>query len=185
LGNIDAFSPTEEAKQDRLAELKELHIAAPDDDVETGMKKWAIIAQNQEKTEKVGSGIAFGVTKLPTTFTFTPDENGDMGVDISAQSPIIKGNFGGKDVEGTGYRAIVDKDGNRKLKVLQDKMIKGGTVLKPKMVKSGEKETVTIPVNQTVDKALRDKNVIIDWDSVKKQKPAKQTTTPTKTWRPK
>jgi hypothetical protein len=184
LGNIDDLYPTKEAKQDRLAELKELHIAAPDDDVETGMKKWAIIAQNQEKTEKVGSGIAFGVTKLPTTFTFTPDENGDMGVDISAQSPVIKGNFGGKDVEGTGYRAIVDKDGNRKLKVLQDKMIKGGTLLKPKMVKSGEKETITIPVNQTVDKALRDKNVIIDWDSVKKQKPAKQTTTPTKTWRP-
>lgn len=169
LGNINDYLPTDQAKNDMLKSLQDLHIAEPTDDVATGMKKWAEIAHNQEKTRTPQSFMVPGSPSAPTTFMF----NGGSSVSLAAQSPPVKGNFDGKEVDGTVSEASIDADGNKFINIQQDKMIpvtRGAN--KGKMVNSGEKETVPIPVSQSVEKKLKDMHVIIDWNSA--VKPAKQ-----------
>ena len=158
--------PNQQSKDDFVSDAKDAGYLDKDVSTDEGLdilSKTRLRAK--ETTKSVPSGITFGTTQTPTTFsTFEPDNAGGSSVDLSGQHPEIKGNFGGKDVDGVVDRVGVDENGNKYAEVKQDKMIKGKGASRGKMVSSGEKEIVRIPYNQTIEKALKDKKVNIAWD---------------------
>ncbi len=168
----DQMFVTDQAKADWVANLKDADRLPKDIGVEDGLRMWEKTRVNAKQTTKsIPSFWIPGSPSAPTTFTF----DGKSEISLAAQSVPIKGNFDGKDVDGTVYSTGIDSDGNKYIKVLQDKVIpvtRGAN--KGKMVSSGEKETVTIPVTQSVEQELKKTDKVnIDYSgAVKPQKQA-------------
>jgi hypothetical protein len=128
----------------------------------------------KETTRAVPTGIATGTTSLPQTFKLATDESGRRAVDLSTSNVPIKGNYGGREVDGVIDAVGVNKKGEKVAWVQQDKMIKGKGASRGKMVSSGEKETVEVPYTPILAKELHDKHKInIDWTDAGKSEEQK------------
>ena len=149
-------------------------IIDPKDDYETAVGKIAKELAPHVKFSREQPGIATGTTSLPQTFKLATDESGRRAVDLSTSNVPIKGNYGGREVDGVIDAVGVNKKGEKVAWVQQDKMVKGKGASRGKMVSSGEKETVEVPYTPILAKELHDKHKInIDWTDAGKSEEQK------------
>ena len=153
--------PNQQSKDDFVSDAKDAGYLDKDVSTDEGLdilSKTRLRAK--ETTRAVPTGIAAGTTPLPQTFKLATDESGRRAVDLSTSNVPIKGNYGGREVDGVIDAVGVNKKGEKVAWVQQDKMVKGKGASRGKMVSSGEKETVEVPYTPILAKELHDKHKI-------------------------
>jgi hypothetical protein len=167
--------PNQQSKDDFVSDAKDAGYLDKDVSADEGLdilSKTRLRAK--ETTRAVPTGIATGTTSLPQTFKLATDESGRRAVDLSTSNVPIKGNYGGREVDGVIDAVGVNKKGEKVAWVQQDKMVKGKGASRGKMVSSGEKETVEVPYTPILAKELHDKHKInIDWTDAGKSEEQK------------